>query len=104
MWIVVAPIWIARPPAMIAAGISTSPFGTIPVRASVQDETAAAKPSRNPGAKVSKNPLRPAVATASTATRRKRQDVVAEDRGDLVDRSSVARRSDQARQRRLHHG
>ena len=64
-------MWIARPPAMIAAGISTRPFGTIPVNASVQDERAAAKPSRNPGANVSKKPLRPAVVTASAATSRK---------------------------------
>ena len=55
---------------MIAAGISTRPFGTIPVSAIVHEESAAAKPSKNPGTKVSRNPLRPRVRIASTATRR----------------------------------
>ena len=35
-------MWMARPPAMAATGISISPLGRIPVSASDQEETAAA--------------------------------------------------------------
>src|ERR1700751_170914 len=71
MWIDVAPIWITSPPAMITAGTSTRPLGTMPVKARLHDESAAANPSRNPGANVSRNPLSPAVVTARMATRMK---------------------------------
>src|SRR5438445_52195 len=71
MCMAVAPTCIASPPAMIAAGISTKPFGTIPDRAMVHEDRAAANPSKNPGAKVRRNPLRPRVSTANSATRRK---------------------------------
>ena len=54
---------------MIAAGISTKPLGTIPVSATVQELRAAAKPRRKPGANVSRNPLRPTVRIARTATK-----------------------------------
>jgi len=69
MWIAVAPTWIASPPAMIAAGISTNPFGTIPVKAMVQDDRAAAKPRRKPGANVNRKPVRPMVRIESSTTR-----------------------------------
>jgi len=69
MWIAAAPIWMANPPAMIAAGISTNPLGTMPLSANVQDVSAAAKPRMNPGANVSRNPLSPAVRMARAATR-----------------------------------
>src|SRR5207247_685038 len=63
------PFRMANPPAMIAAGISTNPLGTMPLSANVQDVSAAAKPRMNPGANVSRNPLSPAVRMARAATR-----------------------------------
>jgi len=42
MWIALAPIWMTRPPAMIAAGISSSPFAAMAPRTRPQEESAAA--------------------------------------------------------------
>jgi len=71
MLIAAAPIWMASPPAMIAAGISMKPFGTMPLKAKDHDVRAAANPRMNPGARVRRNPLKPAVRTATAATRMK---------------------------------
>src|SRR5439155_23931289 len=101
MWMAVAPIWIASPPAMIAAGISTRPLGTIPLRAQAQEDSAATKPRMKPGAKVSRNPLRPAV-RIEHGHEDEREHVVAEDRQSLLDRVAGVRRPDEAGQDRFH--